>query len=479
MKLKMKRILSSLVLICLISCMLLVHKSEAIDENAYPELQSKVVQAVNEAFFSREMATVGLPFLNREATRPSVIIEIAFMDTEFPDNAALRNEGFKQLVAEAIKEGIAEYFSPQPVYEGFFNRANCTKIEGWAWDKNQPNSAVSVDIYAGGTKIVTLSADRFLQDLVKAGKGNGYHGFSYATPSSLKNGTTYSIEARIAGTSTNLGSSPRSITCAPQLFTDGQLLRSGDDYYVYNLGKVFKIPNPPTFEAAGFDWNNFTWVTQSQIANIIGPPIPDTPWGGLIRAQAGDEGRVYVLWQGRHHIPDPSTASDLRGSNWGNYVNLSPNGPANTWTKEQITALPSGSSIPASSSWGTAHNFMGCAPGQLNTTTCGWCTNYVSSKRKIPWSGEAKNWLTNASSWASFHFYTGNKLPVPGAIMVLSVGNLGHVAFVESVGATTFVISEMNWGSDPDGDLKTVNFGIRTERTLTIGNVPNLVGFIY
>ncbi len=46
---------------------------------------------------------------NRLATRPAVIIEIAFMDMPTPDNAALQDERFKQLVATAVRDGIAEY----------------------------------------------------------------------------------------------------------------------------------------------------------------------------------------------------------------------------------------------------------------------------------------------------------------------------------------------------------------------------------
>jgi N-acetylmuramoyl-L-alanine amidase len=46
---------------------------------------------------------------NRLATRPAVILEIAFMDMPTPDNAALQDERFKRLVAAAIRDGIAEY----------------------------------------------------------------------------------------------------------------------------------------------------------------------------------------------------------------------------------------------------------------------------------------------------------------------------------------------------------------------------------
>lgn len=47
---------------------------------------------------------------NRLATRPSVILEIAFMDRPTPDNAALQDDRFKRLVAAAIRDGIQEYF---------------------------------------------------------------------------------------------------------------------------------------------------------------------------------------------------------------------------------------------------------------------------------------------------------------------------------------------------------------------------------
>ena len=47
---------------------------------------------------------------NHWATRPSCLIEIAFMDKQTPDNAALQSETFKSLVATAIKDGIDDYF---------------------------------------------------------------------------------------------------------------------------------------------------------------------------------------------------------------------------------------------------------------------------------------------------------------------------------------------------------------------------------
>ena len=46
---------------------------------------------------------------NRLATRPAVIVEIAFMDTRTPDNDALQDERFKQIVAKALRDALYEW----------------------------------------------------------------------------------------------------------------------------------------------------------------------------------------------------------------------------------------------------------------------------------------------------------------------------------------------------------------------------------
>jgi N-acetylmuramoyl-L-alanine amidase len=46
---------------------------------------------------------------NRLASRPAVIVEIAFMDTQSPDNEALQDERFKQIVARALRDALYEW----------------------------------------------------------------------------------------------------------------------------------------------------------------------------------------------------------------------------------------------------------------------------------------------------------------------------------------------------------------------------------
>jgi hypothetical protein len=108
---------------------------------------------------------------------------------------------------------VVQVEPPAPQYEGYLDGADCMTIVGWAWDKNRPNTPVSVDIYDGSTRLATIVADIFRQDLLNARIGNGYHGFSYRLPSGLKDGQPRSILVRYSGTGINLGNSPRSITC--------------------------------------------------------------------------------------------------------------------------------------------------------------------------------------------------------------------------------------------------------------------------
>src|SRR5262249_20376713 len=101
-----------------------------------------------------------------------------------------------------------------PNYQGFHDGAGCNTIAGWAWDANDPNNPINVDIYDGATLIATVPSIQFRPDLVTAGIGNGFHGFSFTVPQSMKDGQTHSITVKFPNTSTNLQRTPRNITCS-------------------------------------------------------------------------------------------------------------------------------------------------------------------------------------------------------------------------------------------------------------------------
>ena len=96
----------------------------------------------------------------------------------------------------------------------------------------------------------------------------------------------------------------------------------------------------------------------------------------------------------------------------------------------------------------------------------GWCTWYVSSKRYVPWMGNAREWFSNARAMG----YAVGPDPRAGAIMVTRESWWGHVAFVESVDpdGRGFTVTEMNYRG----------FGVVSSRHFT--STPSVaVGFIY
>src|SRR5262249_24783730 len=98
--------------------------------------------------------------------------------------------------------------STSPTYQGSQDPASCNTISGYAWDTSDDNNIVNVAIYVDGAFFVVVPAQQ-----VSAGIGNGYHGFAFTVPASLKNGQQHSILVRFSGTNTGLTNSPRTITC--------------------------------------------------------------------------------------------------------------------------------------------------------------------------------------------------------------------------------------------------------------------------
>ena len=117
----------------------------------------------------------------------------------------------------------------------------------------------------------------------------------------------------------------------------------------------------------------------------------------------------------------------------------------------------------------------------------GYCTWYAADRwlraglSPLPSIRDAMHWLDDGRSKG---FRTG-PAPVPGSLMVLGAtanNAAGHVAYVESVDPSgrSFSVSEMNWGQLVDREnIKTTNFCKVTTRTLTVGQVSGLLGFIF
>ncbi|MGH7746886.1 MAG: CHAP domain-containing protein [Candidatus Dormibacteria bacterium] len=97
--------------------------------------------------------------------------------------------------------------------------------------------------------------------------------------------------------------------------------------------------------------------------------------------------------------------------------------------------------------------------GGLDDFPAGECTYYVAQHREVTWSGNADEWLANASAAGA----TTSTAPSVGAIAVYGPGGhgqyslaYGHVALVTGVTATSYTVSEMNYAGPGVVDSRTI-----------------------
>lgn len=97
----------------------------------------------------------------------------------------------------------------------------------------------------------------------------------------------------------------------------------------------------------------------------------------------------------------------------------------------------------------------------------GYCTYYVSTRTRITFGGNAKNWLANAKASG----YTTGSEPAPRSVVVTTDdARYGHVAYVEEVDLENnrILLSEMNY----------VGFNKISQRWLSISS-KTIRGYIY
>ncbi|MFC6194110.1 hypothetical protein ACFP1I_21020, partial [Dyadobacter subterraneus] len=85
------------------------------------------------------------------------------------------------------------------LYSGRLETVGCNTINGWAWDKNYPNSTITIELIEGNSKFATTTASSYRGDLESNGIGTGYYGFSFAFPSGLKDGKSHQLSVRVQG----------------------------------------------------------------------------------------------------------------------------------------------------------------------------------------------------------------------------------------------------------------------------------------
>jgi hypothetical protein len=118
-----------------------------------------------------------------------------------------RKNSMHERAVRAPEDGRAAPASPAIV--GYIDRIDGTRVSGWAWDRNQPDVPVDVEIRVGSQPVASVRADRLRKDLARSGTGNGYHAFE-----AVLNTPVADVERHLVGAVARVEGQPGSIALA-------------------------------------------------------------------------------------------------------------------------------------------------------------------------------------------------------------------------------------------------------------------------
>jgi O-antigen biosynthesis protein len=108
---------------------------------------------------------------------------------------------------------------------GMVDAMTAQELAGWAWDPEQPNEPITVEILQDDRLLVTVVADLYRPDLEEAGVGDGRHGFVVRQIGRLLPGLVHQLRVRRAKDQRELSKSPNwIINPTGQLGSSGQKL---------------------------------------------------------------------------------------------------------------------------------------------------------------------------------------------------------------------------------------------------------------
>ena len=125
-----------------------------------------------------------------------------------PETTQILNNSDLPSAVNNIKSTQGSIGYTRPNIAGAFDLCGPIFFTGWLFDKNHPGMPLDICIFSDGNIIHQGPANIFRDDLVKAGIGNGKHGFSALIPDALFDGITHQIEIREVRTGFLLPNSP-------------------------------------------------------------------------------------------------------------------------------------------------------------------------------------------------------------------------------------------------------------------------------
>lgn len=153
---------------------------------------------------------------------------------ELPENSALPIERERSathlLKAIIIKAGLeifvicaavslAAYSHISPPLRGAIDVAESTRIAGWAFDPDEPNSRLEVQLFIDGQFVASKIANEKREDLVKRGAANdAQHGFNFSfQPKQISSGK-HNVQVFAVHSGAGVHKSLLSITRTPLTF---------------------------------------------------------------------------------------------------------------------------------------------------------------------------------------------------------------------------------------------------------------------
>jgi GT2 family glycosyltransferase/glycosyltransferase involved in cell wall biosynthesis len=97
---------------------------------------------------------------------------------------------------------------PDHPLQGYIDEANSSRITGWVWDPQQPESRIALELVDGDTRLAKATANQYRSDLRQAGIGDGRHAFAVLLAEGLLPSARNVLHLRCAETGTEVPGSP-------------------------------------------------------------------------------------------------------------------------------------------------------------------------------------------------------------------------------------------------------------------------------
>ena len=117
---------------------------------------------------------------------------------------------------EASPPSSAAELKTWPRIEGSFDRLEQGRVTGWVFSPDAPGSRLEVELLCGGRVVGRGLADRFREDLLSTGVGDGAHGFDLPLDPRLCEGLSPQVSVREAFTQQTLPGSPQRLPAAAE-----------------------------------------------------------------------------------------------------------------------------------------------------------------------------------------------------------------------------------------------------------------------